>query len=158
MDHFEYSEYLSNCDLSRHSVHWDSAAHASSGLETLDFPPRKKTWPPDGSRLDIDDEVDVDGDDNDEREDDDAGGIRKKTWPPVRSRLVIIMVVMMMVVLIMILVQPGWMILIPFGNDSCITRDLLLSRFLAERAAYGMTKQVSWPLAFFLLVGKEIIH
>ena len=25
----------------RHSVHWDSAAHASSGLETLDFPPRK---------------------------------------------------------------------------------------------------------------------
>ena len=105
---------MSNVDLSRHSVHWDSAAHASSGLETLDFPPRKKTWPPDGSRL-----------------------------------------VMVMVVVIMMLVQPGWMILIPFGNDSCITRDLLLSRFLAERAAYGMTKQVSWPLAFFLLVGKK---
>ena len=64
---------MSNCDLSRHSVHWDSAAHASSGLETLDFPPRKKTWPPDGSRLDIDedevaddDEVDVDGEEEGE--------------------------------------------------------------------------------------------
>ena len=31
----------------RHSVHWDNAA---SGLETLDFPVRKKTWPPDGPR------------------------------------------------------------------------------------------------------------
>ena len=29
-----------NQDHDRHSVHWDSAAHASSGLETLDFPPR----------------------------------------------------------------------------------------------------------------------
>ena len=76
---------MSNFDLSRHSVHWDSVAHASSGLETLDFPPRKKTWPPDGSRLDIDedevaddDEVDVDGELD---VDADGGGIRKKTWP-----------------------------------------------------------------------------
>ena len=34
----------------RHSVHFDSVSHAMSGLETLDFPPRKKTWPPDGPR------------------------------------------------------------------------------------------------------------
>ena len=34
----------------RHSVHFDSLSHAVSGLETLDFPPRKKTWPPDGPR------------------------------------------------------------------------------------------------------------
>ena len=34
----------------RHSVHFDTARHAQSGLETLDFPPRKKTWPPDGPR------------------------------------------------------------------------------------------------------------
>ena len=35
---------------SRHSVHFDSVSHAMSGLETLDFPVRKKTWPPDGPR------------------------------------------------------------------------------------------------------------
>lgn len=35
----------------RHSVHFDSVSHAVSGLETLDFPPRKKTWPQDGPRL-----------------------------------------------------------------------------------------------------------
>ena len=34
----------------RHSVHFDSVSHAMSGLETLDFPVRKKTWPPDGPR------------------------------------------------------------------------------------------------------------
>ena len=35
----------------RHSVHFDSLSHAAiSGLETLDFPVRKKTWPPDGPR------------------------------------------------------------------------------------------------------------
>ena len=35
----------------RHSVHFDSLSHAAiSGLETLDFPPRKKTWPPEGPR------------------------------------------------------------------------------------------------------------
>ena len=87
---------MSNFDLSRHSVHWDSAAHASSGLETLDFPPRKKTWPPDGSRLDIDDdEVDVDGDVNDEREDDDAdvGEIRKKTWPLMEAGWILMMII-----------------------------------------------------------------
>ena len=35
----------------RHSIHIDSATHAAiTGLETLDFPVRKKTWPPDGPR------------------------------------------------------------------------------------------------------------
>merc|ERR1711892_1586150 len=44
---YEQARHLSN----RHSVHFDSVNHAMSGLETLDFPVRKKTWPPDGARV-----------------------------------------------------------------------------------------------------------
>ena len=49
LEHAEFDQTRNPSN--RHSVHFDSANHAMSGLETLDFPVRKKTWPPDGSRL-----------------------------------------------------------------------------------------------------------
>jgi len=49
LDHAEYGHARNPAN--RHSVHFDSVNHAMSGLETLDFPVRKKTWPPDGARV-----------------------------------------------------------------------------------------------------------
>ena len=44
-DDVSASSYESDSDF-------DSLSHAAiSGPETLDFPPRKRTWPPDGPRL-----------------------------------------------------------------------------------------------------------
>ena len=49
LDHTEFEQTRNPAN--RHSVHFDSVNHAMSGLETLDFPVRKKTWPPDGARV-----------------------------------------------------------------------------------------------------------
>ena len=51
-DHIvDHDEHHHHHPGNRHSIHFDSVTHAAiTGLETLDFPVRKKTWPPDGPR------------------------------------------------------------------------------------------------------------